>query len=360
MQNKIFVSNGSDPKRMARELMERADVGALLSPDMRIALKPNLVVAKPASSGATTHPELLAGVIEYLFERGCKKIEIIEGAWVGASTQAAFKAAGYEELSKAYGVPLFDTKRDAVSALSYAGLTIGVCKRALNADFLINMPVLKAHCQTTLTCALKNMKGCISDAEKRRFHALGLHKPIAALNKLLKQHLIIADALNGDLSFEEGGTPVEMGRVLLSCDPVLLDSYACELIGVSPEEIGYIPLAAQYGVGKMKNAETEIVELNAGQRPKTSLKLTRAAQAFSRYIEQDQACSACCGSLIHALNRLDPRALKKLPTLHIGQGFKGKSGPGFGIGRCASGFSECVGGCPPTAQAILSRLSERL
>ena len=32
-----------------------------------------------------------------------------------------------------------------------------------------------------MTCALKNLKGCLPDREKRRFHALGLTKPIAAL-----------------------------------------------------------------------------------------------------------------------------------------------------------------------------------
>ncbi len=357
MQNRIYVNYGGDPKEMAYELMAKANVGALVSPDTRIALKPNLVVAKPASSGATTHPELLSGVIEYLFEQGCKRIEIIEGAWVGASTQAAFRAAGYETLSKAYGVPLFDTKRDRTSAVSYAGLSVDVCQRALDADFLINMPVLKAHCQTTLTCALKNLKGCISDAHKRRFHALGLHKPIAVLNKLLKQHLIIVDALNGDLSFEEGGTPVEMGRALLCNDPVLMDSYACELMGASTDEVAYIPLSAQFGVGRLKDAATEIVELNGERKPKANPSLTRGAKALARYAQQDQACSACYGGLIHALHRLDARKLSKLPPIYIGQGFRGKGGEGLGIGRCASGFSEHVDGCPPTAQAILDKFT---
>ena len=36
----------------------------------KIALKPNLVTAKAPSSGATTHSELLAGVIEYPQEHG--------------------------------------------------------------------------------------------------------------------------------------------------------------------------------------------------------------------------------------------------------------------------------------------------
>jgi hypothetical protein len=39
---------------------------------------------------------------------------------------------------------------------------------------------------------------------------MGLHKPIAYLNKLVKQNLIIVDGLNGDLNFEEGGNPIHV------------------------------------------------------------------------------------------------------------------------------------------------------
>ena len=56
-------------------------------------------------------------------------------------------------------------------------MQLSVCKRAAEADFLINVPVLKAHCQTLFTCALKNLKGVIPDKEKRRYHTLGYPPP---------------------------------------------------------------------------------------------------------------------------------------------------------------------------------------
>ena len=55
-------------------------------------------------------------------------------------------------------------------------MKLNVCERAANIDFLINVPVLKGHCQTKITCALKNMKGLIPNTEKRHFHAMGLHE----------------------------------------------------------------------------------------------------------------------------------------------------------------------------------------
>jgi hypothetical protein len=42
--------------------------------------------------------------------------------------------------------------------------------------------------------------------------------------------------------------------------------------------------------------------------------------------------------------------------LNIGQGFKGKTGKGIGIGSCAQGFKKCVKGCPPKATDIIKAL----
>ena len=36
----------------------------------KIGIKPNLVLAAPASDGATTHPELIDGLLTYLREKG--------------------------------------------------------------------------------------------------------------------------------------------------------------------------------------------------------------------------------------------------------------------------------------------------
>jgi hypothetical protein len=46
--------------------------------------------------------------------------------------------------------------------------------------------------------------------------------------------------------------------------------------------------------------------------------------------------------------------------IHIGQGFKGKSGKGIGIGTCAQGFSNNVKGCPPKATDIIEAFRSKI
>ena len=329
--------------------------------DAKIALKPNLVVAKPSESGATTDPRLVETVIQYLQNKGYTNISIMEGSWVGDSTKRAFKVCGYEEISRKYKVPLIDLKQDARVSVEVEGTTLEVCASLWQADYLINMPVLKAHCQTKVTCALKNLKGCIPDSEKRRFHSMGLHRPIALLNKVLKSNLVIVDGIIGDLTFEEGGTPVYMGRVIIGEDPVAIDAYAAELLGYHPHDIHHLQIAEELGVGTADSARLEIVEHNQAEKSRVEeLTAQRVVDRYAGYIDEREACSACFGSLIHALYRYEERhgRLPRNLQIAIGQGFK-ESSPSIHPGnrQVYSGVAM-LSRMPPAAARILQRLEE--
>lgn len=355
-RNELLLVYGQDPKRMAYRLADEAGLDQLIGDrQRRVGLKPNLVLASPAENGATTHPGLVEGLIDYLQERGFSQLCILEGSWVGARTREAFRLCGYEELSARTGVPLVDTQTDGFREYDCQGLPIRICDSAMALDFLINLPVIKGHCQTYLTCALKNLKGLVPNAEKRRFHSLGLHKPIAHLNAKLRQDFILADGICGDLNFEEGGNPVPAGRALAGRDPVLVDSYACSLLGLALSEVPYISLAQSLGVGCADLGKATIQELNRPQGLPAAKAQGRLVRRLASRICAKEACSACYAALIHALEKLDAEGLlDRLPeTPCIGQGFRGRQSPkGLGIGRCCAGFAHNLPGCPPTARQI--------
>ena len=98
---------------------------------------------------------------------------MIESSWVGDKTERAMKVCGCDQVCERYGVPFYDLKKDKTRTVQTALRPMEISCRALDADFLIDLPVLKGHCQTEMTCALKNLKGCLPDREKRRFHSDG-------------------------------------------------------------------------------------------------------------------------------------------------------------------------------------------
>ena len=361
-RNEILVIYGNKPAEMALRLAQSAGLADLIGDrKKRVGIKPNLVVSRPAEDGATTHPEIAAGLIAYLKKNGFNNIVILEGAWVGDSASRAFSACGYRSLAKEAGVELVDTQTDRCETVDCAGLKIEICSSALAVDFMINLPVMKGHCQTMLTCALKNNKGIISDREKRRFHSLGLHKPIAHLNTKARNDFIVVDGICGDLDFEEGGNPVFGGRMFASRDPVLCDAWAAKLMGLGLNEIPYIGLAEKLGVGvsgpaliKELNKNSEALAASIPARMPTG-----KIKQLAGYIKEENACSACYAGLVFALSRLESGERKRLGKLCIGQGFRGRKAE-LGVGQCCSGFASFCPGCPPAGAEVLDFLRKLL
>ena len=354
-KNEIIVIYGNSPEEMAYKLAAAADLAGLIGgKTVRVGLKPNLVLSQPAEGGATTHPEIAAGLIRYLRENGFNNLVILEGSWVGDSTKQAFARCGYAELARKTGVELVDTQKDSYTPKDCRGMKIEIADSALKVGFMINLPVMKGHCQTAVTCALKNNKGIISDREKRRFHSQGLTKPIAHLNTVARNDFILVDSICGDLDFEEGGNPIPTGRMFASRDPVLCDAWAADQMGYSLSEVPYIGLAASLGVGEADIKKALVREINRGPDAPVLPRAAGKARQYAARIKEDQACSACYAALIRALSRMD-----RLPeTVCIGQGFKGKTG-GLGVGVCTKGFKQSVPGCPPSAAEIMAFIGKR-
>lgn len=362
-KNQILKIYGTDYLQMTKRILEESELISLIrDKNWRIGIKPNLVSPSEASWGATTHPEVAAGIIEYLQAHGCTQIVILEGSWVGDVTSEAIRVCGYDRLAEKYGVELIDTQKDSYHTQDCAGLELAICDSAKTIDFMINVPVLKGHCQTKVTCALKNMKGLIPNKEKRHFHAMGLHRPIAHLSIGIPQDFIVVDHICGDLDFEDGGNPVVRNCVMAARDPVLMDAYVCRLLHYQVEEVPYIGLAETLGSGCADVSQAEIRVCGAGKEEMDQeLPYATKVVELRDAVEEVESCSACYGYLLPALDQLrDEGLLDQLEEkICIGQGYRGKTGK-LGVGQCTSGFAYCIKGCPPTEGQIYEGLKAYL
>lgn len=351
---------GTDYKEMTKTLLAETGLDREIgNPARKIGIKPNLVSPSTADWGATTHPEIVAGIIEYLQERGFTNLLILESSWVGDKTSDALEVCGYNDLCEKYQVPFLDIQKDGHHTEDAAGFDLEICDGIRDVDFLINVPVLKGHCQTKITCALKNMKGLVPSVEKRHFHKLGLHEPIAYLNKAIHQDFIVVDHICGDLDFEDGGNPVVRNCIMAAKDPVLVDSYVCHLLHYKADEVPYIKIAESLGVGCSDLSKMELRVI--GQEAEEELPRAGKVVAVMDAVQEVESCSACYGYLIPALDRLREEGLLEellelLPDkICIGQGYKGQCGK-IGVGNCTKGFEYSIKGCPPLETQIYDGL----
>ena len=129
-KNQIFITSGTEYKRMTKELLEKADLQSHIGDrKKKIGIKPNLVSPSEASWGATTHPEVVAGIIEYLKEHGFRDMVMLEGSWVGDKTREAFETCGFDRLEEEYQVPFWDMQKDKGISVDCGGMELNVCER---------------------------------------------------------------------------------------------------------------------------------------------------------------------------------------------------------------------------------------
>ena len=408
-KNDLYMISGMEYKEMTKEILAQSDLWGEIekkanekqkdADQMLVGIKPNLVSPTEASYGATTHPEIASGIIEYLQERGCQQIVMLESSWVGDKTSESIEVCGYDRLVEKYHVPFWDMQVDESYEADCGGMILQICSSVKKLDFLINVPVLKGHCQTKITCALKNMKGLIPNKEKRHFHKLGLHKPIAHLNMGIHQDFIVVDNICGDLDFEDGGNPVVMNRILTALDPVLCDAFVCQILYYKKEDVPYLVMAEELGVGSADLEHANLIQFRyekgtkeekikeqgtkkaingkdinrkvkrGGNIHKTACKgwkdvdipRKRKVVELQDAVEEVESCSACYGYLIPALDMLKQEGLlEKLDCkIAVGQGYRGKSGK-LGVGNCTCRFEHFVKGCPPTEMEIYEHLKKYL
>ena len=141
-----------------------------------VVLKPNAGHAEPPETSVCTNPEVVRAVIREIKKAEPKQIIIAEAAAIGCDTLECFKVSGIEAVAIEEGVELRDIKRDpdlinvAVRDFRSNIDHLKLPRFLLEADHLVNLPILKAHASMVFSGALKNIKGVVQDKVHMQMH----------------------------------------------------------------------------------------------------------------------------------------------------------------------------------------------
>jgi len=214
-----------------------------------IIVKPNLTNADPPP--VTTHVDAAAAVVTYCRAHTDAELAIGEGCGSG-TTAATFRANGYTDLANRRGLGLIDFNRDPVVCLKRADTLqlreFYLPQVATNA-FIISLPVLKDHCFTGTTVAMKNMFGLApapyyeGSWNKSRLHSPSTAASVVDVCLYRKPDLCVVDASVALSGMHLAGTPIDLGLILAGTDPVAVDAVSSELLGHDPRSLEYLCLA---------------------------------------------------------------------------------------------------------------------
>jgi uncharacterized protein (DUF362 family) len=220
-----------------------------------VVIKPNMCYYWDSSTGQTTDPKFIGGLIDVIRELSQDAdISIVESDASAMKCKYAFRFLGYEKLSQRYDVKLVNLSEDKNSPVE---VTVGnqlfrlkVPDTIRNGDLKINVAKIKYSLEKIkITCALKNIFGCNPHPKKFRYHSQ-LDETIVAVNKAMRFDLCLIDG-----NIVSGIQPRRLGLIMASTDPVAIDVAAARIAGVNWKKIRYIQLAAKEGLGNTSFVE---------------------------------------------------------------------------------------------------------
>lgn len=206
----------------------------------------------------------------------CTSREVIEAALEAALAQGAIVSVG-DNTSQVDPITVQDHIKDVVGD-HYANIgteseprSIGgyddvpISRKALQADFLINLPKFKTHVVCGITCCVKNLMGLIPGAAKSRIHYQAGHAKtftrfLVALYDAVRPDLNIVDAtvgMGGDGPTH--GDLRKIDRLVAGPNGVEVDAVCAAMMGFEPVQIKTLEFAHEAGLGEIELDKIEVV-----------------------------------------------------------------------------------------------------
>ena len=241
-------------------------VETLIPKDAKILLKPNLLKKAEVEKAVITHPVVVGAFAGILRENGYENIVLADSCGHG-TTQAVILGTGMDTYLEKYHIPAVDYSEGVKTAYPQGGQAkeFILPKELLEQDCVISLSKMKTHALERITGAVKNSYGFVYGFHKAKGHtqypsADSFARMLIDLNKCVAPKLYVMDGIvamegNGPGS----GDPVPMNVLLMSTDPVALDSVFSRLVYLKPEMVPTNYHGEKMGLGTWKEEEITLL-----------------------------------------------------------------------------------------------------
>ncbi len=225
----------------------------------KVFIKPNIVFWTSASVfpkwGVITTSRVVEDMVRLLSDMGITDITIGEGMVTrnpkDTRTPAhAFESLGYNRLRQRYNLKVINAFECPFEKVELGdGISLNFNIDILNSDLVVDLPVMKSHNQTKVSLGIKNLKGMIDIASRKKCHS---PDPIKDLNfmvaKLADRMPPIFTLIDGIYSLERGPGPdgrMRRSNILAASNDILsADLVGAKILGYDPADIPHLCHAA--------------------------------------------------------------------------------------------------------------------
>ena len=253
----VALMGGAPDAMFDLGIQELGGLGVFVKKGQKVLVKPNIGWDVVPELAANTNPLLVKRIIEHCFKAGAKEVYVFDHTcdnWVNC-----YRTSGIEQAAKDAGARVVpgNSEKYYQEIVIPGGVRLKKAKvheLVLSSDVFINVPILKDHSSTRLTCALKNMMGVVWD--RGYWHSNNLNQCIADYAMFEKKPALnIIDCYNVMVKNGPKGVSredvVQMKSLIITPDWVAGDTAAAKMLGLQTEKIEHITIAHKTGLGNL-------------------------------------------------------------------------------------------------------------
>ena len=263
LANKLAVSEGDDPRQMAQRVVNSlGGMEKFISKDDKVVIKPNVAWDRTPVMAANTNPELIAELTKMALAAGASQVIVTDVTC--HDSRRTFARSGIKEAAEKEGAKVLLASEEDFVEVDMQGQLLRewpVLKHFLEADKVINVPIVKNHTLSRATLGMKNLYGIIG-GNRGQLHQK-IDQSIFDLANFLRPTLVVVDAFrvlmrNGPVGGNVSDVK-EAHTIYATVDQVAADSFACQFLEIDPARLGYVVMADKAGLGSMDYSHFEII-----------------------------------------------------------------------------------------------------
>jgi uncharacterized protein (DUF362 family) len=251
----VVAKNDPNPAVLTRRAVEAmGGMKRFVSRGDIVVVKPNIGWDRMPIHAANTNPDVVATVVKMAFEAGAKRVVVTDASC--NDPNRCFQRSGIWRAAYALGADVILPAEHRFRMMRLNGDVLDewpVYTPLVQADKVINVPVAKHHNLAKYTGAMKNWYGSLG-GRRNRLHQ-NIDVSVADLATFMRPTLVVVDATrilmrNGPQGGNVDDTR-EMNTVIATVDQVAADSYGATLIGQRRENVPYLKMGHDRGLGTM-------------------------------------------------------------------------------------------------------------
>lgn len=252
-RGRIAIARGGGPaENLRRALAPFGGIEHFVRRGEKVAIKPNCAWDRTPEQAANTDPELVAELVRLCLAAGAVSVVVADNSC--NDPERTFARSGIGPAARAAGAAVLHQGNAGTVPLDLGGTELGewqVLKPLVEADRVINVPIVKHHSLSRVTLGMKNWMGAV--VGRRNSMHQRIDQSSAELGAAFRPTLTVVDATRVLTGGGPTGGSLDLVRTLdqvaVSTDVVAADAWGGSLLEVGPRELPHLEIAARLGLG---------------------------------------------------------------------------------------------------------------